>query len=293
MKPDALVVTGILIGAALIPILALLVRLLHLRVCEGEVVLVQRFGKLAATLARPGWHLLPDRVLPWVETRTVSVRREFRNITGIVVNDSRGTTIVVDIFLEFRIADPVKAVFALEDWERALTNLMSHAVTSILSNREFHEILGDRTWLSSTLEHDTADEVARWGIRIERALIRNVKVLPEVGHQMLRSVAARLERWKADIEEDGRQRVAMLEAQTSADVATMVAEARAQYPAAIGRAFETLKQNPKACAAYNELYELSLLHPQRTVAFVGFGENELRPIDAAMLASPPGSPAQS
>jgi hypothetical protein len=47
--------------------------------------------------------------------------------------------------------------------------------------------------------------------------------------------------------------------------------------------FAKLKDKPRTLGAYNELYELSLLHPQRTIAFVGFKENEIRPVDAAML----------
>ena len=38
--------------------------------------------------------------------------------------------------------------------------------------------------------------------------------------------------------------------------------------------------------AYQELYELSLLRPHRTVAFRGFEGEALRSIDAAMLPAP-------
>jgi hypothetical protein len=70
-----------------------------------------------------------------------------------------------------------------------------------------------------------------------------------------------------------------------------VAEAKGQYPLAIGRALGRLKPEPEVFAAYNELYELSLVRPHRTVAFRGFGEGELRAVDAAMLPSDPGQTA--
>jgi len=264
--------------------LALLIELCHVQVNEREVVLLSRFGRLVRTLSRPGWHFTLDRMLPWVEVRRVSIRREFRNISGVCVNDARGTTVMVDVFLEFRIVDPIKASFAVTDWERALTSIVSHSVTSVLGNRQFETILSDRSDLADAVRREVASETDRWGIQVERLLIRSVTLLPEVSHQMMRSVAARIERWKADIEEDGRQRVAMLEAETSAKIATLVAEARGQYPLAIGRAFRQLKAKPRICRAYNELYELSLMHPQRTIAFIGFNANEVRPLDAAMLA---------
>ena len=73
--------------------------------------------------------------------------------------------------------------------------------------------------------------------------------------------------------------------------AAPASESSAAYPTALGRAFARLKQKPRVCAAYNELYELSLIHPQRTVAFVGFKDGELRPADAAMLIPNLGAPA--
>jgi regulator of protease activity HflC (stomatin/prohibitin superfamily) len=274
-----------MVGAALVPLVALLVRGFRVEIEDEEAVLVTRFGKLVATLNRPGWHWLP-RVLPWIGVKRVSLRRDYREIEGICVNDARGTSVMVDVFLEFRVADPARATFEVQGWEQALTNLVAHSVISILGNREFQEILCDRTDLAERVQRDIAHETERWGIRVEALYLRDVRVLPEVGQQMFETVAARLERAKADIEEDGRQRAALLEAETASRIAELVAAARAQYPAAMGRAFAKLKQSPKVFSAYNELYELSLLRPSSLVAFKGFAPGEIRPVDAAMFTPP-------
>ncbi len=286
LNDDALLFIGFVLGGSTPPILAAIYRLLNVMVDEREVVLVSRFGKLVNTIDKPGWHFMLDRWMPWAQIHRVSTKREFRTIAGVVVNDARGTTVTVDVFLEFRILDPFKATFSVVDWERALTSLVSHSVTSALGNRQFEAILSDRSSLADSVRREITEETERWGIGLERLMIRGVTVLPEVSHEMMRSVAARIERWKADIEEDGRQRVALLEARTSLEIAKLVAEARSQYPAAMGRAFSRLKATPAVCKAYNELYELSLLHPQRTVAFVGFDNDEMRATDAAMIVPP-------
>jgi len=44
---------------------------------------------------------------------------------------------------------------------------------------------------------------------------------------------------------------------------------------------------PKVLAAYNELYRLSLLRPHRATAFIGFEDEGMRAVDAAMLPQPP------
>ena len=80
-------------------------------------------------------------------------------------------------------------------------------------------------------------------------------------------------------------------------VAALVAEAKGQYPAAVGRALAEIKPRPKLFQAYNELYELSLVRPHRTIAFRGFDGGDIRAADAAMMhvegAASPGLPART
>ncbi|MBX3227275.1 MAG: SPFH/Band 7/PHB domain protein [Labilithrix sp.] len=283
MNPDTLqLLVGVAIGISVFPLIALLVRATTVAVEDEEAVLVTEFGKLVETYTEPGLHFFPAKVFPWTTLTHVSLRRDFRRFDAVHVNDARGTTVVVDLWLELRVSDAAKAIFSVTDWDHALQNLVSHATTSILGGREFHEILSDRTELGELLAKDIAAETDAWGVTIERVFIRNVSLLPEVSRQMFETISARLERAKADIDEKGRLDAAQLEAETHKRVAALVAEAKGQYPAAVGRALATLRPGSKLFDAYNELYELSLVRPHRTISFRGFKE-EVRAVDAAML----------
>lgn len=262
-----------------------ILRMMGVVVHDEEVVLITRFGKLSRVLKEPGLHILPDMLLPWMALRRVSQQVDFREIDNIQINDATGATIIVDLWLEFRIEDAERAAFAVQDWDRSLRNVASHAACASLSNREFGSILTDRTDLGERLKQDLHDECQRWGLSIHNAFIRNVRLLPEVARLMFETVAARKERAKARIDEEGRLAVAMLDAETAEKVAQLVAEAKSQYPLAMGQVFAELKNNPAVFAAYNTLYELSQLRPHRTVAFVGF--DGLRAADAAMMAPSP------
>jgi regulator of protease activity HflC (stomatin/prohibitin superfamily) len=259
-------------------------RAFTIQVEDEEVVLVTSHGRLVDTLKKPGLHVYASRFLPWVDVRRVSLARDFREIAGIHVNDATGTSVVIDLWLEFRIVDAEKAIFAVDDWEQALANVVSHSALSILGNREFQKILGDRRELGELVREDIAAETKRWGVSVDLVMLKSVSLLPELSRTVFETVAARLERAKADIEEDGRLRVALLEAQTSARVAELVAQAKGQYPEAVGRALGELKKLPAVYDAYNELYELSLVRPHRTTAFLGF--DALRAEDAAMMTTP-------
>lgn len=280
----------LLLGAAVgllgIPLLALLLRAVTMEVEDEEAVLVTSFGKLVRTFTAPGLHVYLPKALPWTSHMRVSMRRDFRHFKNVHVNDARGTTVIVDLWLEFRVVDPARAIFSVADWNRSLTNLVAHAATSILGSREFRQILNDRTELGTLLQSDISHETDRWGLEIENVFIRNVSLLPEVSRQMFESIAARLERAKAHVDEVGRLQVAQLEAETSMRVADLVAEAKGQYPAAVGRAFAALKKKPAIFKAYNELYDLSQMRPHRMVTFRGFADQELRSVDAAMIVPP-------
>ena len=289
MNQDALLVGGFFAGMLLMPAGILLLKAVHLEVHDGEAVLVTRFGKLYQTLLEPGWHWLWERVFPWYGTARVSLRRDFRSILDVHVNDARGTTLLVDVWVEFRIIDPARALYSVEDWDVSLRNVVTHAVIAILSNRDFKQVLRDRTELNDLLQKEIAADTDRWGLRIEQVFIKDVSLLPEVAQQVFHSVAARLERAKASLEEEGRQRVALLHAETSAQVSTLVAEAKSQNALAVGRALEALRAKPEVHAAYTELYELSLVHPSRTISFRGF--DDLRAADAAMMS--PSAPDEA
>ncbi len=280
---------GALAGALAIPAAVLLFRALTVSVDDEEAVLVTHFGKLTRTLREPGLHLLPDKWMPWVKVIPVSLRRDFRHFENVHVNDARGTTVIVDLWVEFRVADAARAIFSVTDWSRSLQNLVAHAATSILGSRDFREILLDRTELGTLLEDDIRHETERWGIEIELVFIRNVSLLPEVSRQIFETIAARLERAKAHVQEEGRLAAAQLEAETAMRVAELVADAKGQYPAAVGRALAELKAKPTVFRAYNELYELSLIRPHRTVTFRGFGGSELDAAEAAMVTPLEGS----
>lgn len=282
-------VVGVVVGLLAIPILAFLLRAVTVEVDDEEAVLITSFGKLVHTYTEPGLHFLPSKMMPWVGRTRVSLRRDFRHFKNVHVNDSKGTTVIVDLWVEFRVADPAKAIFSVTDWDKALQNLVSHAATSILGSRDFREILCDRTELGTLLQKDIADDTTNWGVEIEFVFIRNVSLLPEVSRQFFETISARLERAKAHIEEEGRLSVAQLEAETAMRVAELVADAKGQYPSAVGRALADVKKRPRVFAAYNELYELSMLRPHRTVTFRGFDNGDLRAADAAMMVPADGS----
>ncbi len=278
-------------GVVALTLLSMAWRGIYIAVEDEHVALVTSFGKLVAKYDKPGLVVYPTKWLPWVKVEQVSLAKDFRVIHDLRLNDARGTTVVADLWLELRVVDPEKALFAVEDWDKATQNLVLHAAMTILGSRDFQEILDDRSELGAKLQRDVSSETERWGVKVDQVFVRHVALLPEVSRQVFGTVAARLERARAVLVEQGRLDVATLEAETSRRVAALVGEAKSQYPLAVGRALKKLQARPAVFEAYNALYELAQIRGARTVAFRGFEGNELRVIDAAMLPDIQPAPA--
>lgn len=275
---------GVLAGLFLVPMFRGLFRAVTVEVEDDHHVLLTRFGKLERTFTTPGLQWVFDRWAPWVEALSVSLARDFRSFDGIHVNDVRGTSVVVDLWVEVRVQDPARALFAIEDWDKAVRNLVVHAATAALSRRDFQQILRDHSELGAQLTRDVSPETERWGVKVDAVFIRNVSLLPEVSQQLFGAVAARLGQARAIIEEQGRIDIARLEAETSQQVATLIADAKGQYPLAIGRAYAEMGKEAAVLDAYETLYDLSQLRPHRIITFRGF--EGASAIEAAMIASP-------
>ncbi len=279
-------ILGIISGVIIIPFLLLIFKSIIVEVENETNVLICRFGKLQRIIEEPGLHFWLDKAMPWIQIIPVSLKKDFRCFEEIHVNDIRGTTLIIDLWVEFRIEFPIKAIFHVENLEKFLRSILSSSVTSVLGTYEFNFILANRSDLNEILKLDSSKELKRWGIDIEFIFISRLSLLPDVSRQLFETVAAQLEKTKADIEEAGRLDAHLLEAETSSKVAALVAEAKGQYSLSVSRAYEYLSHNPELFNAYKKLYELSLIKPHRTVVFQGFGAEELTSIEAAMTMLP-------
>lgn len=259
-------------------------RSLFLSIENETEALIISFGKLVKKITEPGLNFCPH-FLPWISVINVSKKIDHRHYTNLQVNDVRGTTLVIDLWLEFQIHDAEKALFSVEDWEESLSSLTINLASSYLSGHDFNTIHTERLRLSQEIKNELNETVKGWGITLNVLFIRKVSLTSEIAHQMFNAVAAKLERVKANIDEEGRLRVVMLEADTLKKIAELTAHAKGQHPKAIGEAYAKLGEKKNILEAYVELYELSQIRPHRTTTFHGFkGEENLSTLAASLLS---------
>jgi len=271
--------TPFLLGILAVPVIVFVAVFVFRRFAvsnpEGHEVLELRFGKLESKRRDAGLVGSLKRLAFWNDWLTVSRQWDERVYKAIETNDNQGTIVQVDLRVTFRIADPAKALFDVDDWEAALESTTLHESAAKLAGKDRTLFLGSAPGLSEMLSVAVRTEMAAYGIEVQDVRMLNVEFRPEVTRQMFEAVAAKLEVAKAEYEERGRTDAALLLARTEQQVAELEARARTQSLKAVGRAYEELRKRPEVFDAYTQLYRLSQLDPSRVVSFDGFTDGEL------------------
>lgn len=246
-------------------------------------VLLTQFGACTEELKEPGLYFRPSLWIPGYSRIDVSAQLDFERVQDLHVTDRDGTTLRVDLWIEFQITDARQSVYAVESWRDALRNLLLHSLMASAGSRHFDQISSDRAGLAQEILAEARQQAAAWGLRVSQLWIQDIRLLPEIAKRFSDRVAAQLEMEKARLEEEGRTRVHLLQAATEKQIAELHAEARAMHPRAVGNAYRQLGKNPKALEAFETLYRLSMLPAGKVVSFLGFGDGAVRPLDALMI----------
>ncbi len=257
-----------------------LYKIFTFQVDEESEIFVLNCGKVTKRFTQSGLKLCFEKALPWVKIVRVSKQIDYRNFRNIQVNDRYGTTVAIDLWIEFRILDPYRALFRVEDWEESLSGLITHSTTSLISSQTVAEILSQRAELSEILQKSVARDIERWGIQLSSAMIQHVGLLPEVSSQFFTAIAAKIERTKALVEEEGRLKVARIEADTSVKVAELIGLSKMQGPLEIGKVYSELSHQSNLISEFKKYWELIHIDPRKTVAFKGFDKNAFNQLEA-------------
>lgn len=253
----------------------------------NESALLLTWGKCREVIHEAGYYFRPYIWMPGCHVIRVSRRLDFERMSDLHINDVDGTTMRVDICLEYKVIDAHKSVFSVESWPVAMRNLVVHVAMEKMGHARLDALLTNRDGIANEILAEVRSEALLWGVQIESLLIQDIRLLPEISKQFFDRVAAQLELKKARIEEMGRVAVHTLQAETEVRISELQAQAKAMHPLAVGRAYQQMSVNAEVLKGFQELHQLSLMQPGKLISFVGFEKNEISALDVMMM--PDGS----
>lgn len=216
---------------------------------QYEKGIVLRLGKFK-NIAEPGLNL----ILPYLDTlMKVDVRERVINVEPQKVITKDNVSVTVDAVIYYKVVDPVKAEFEVEDFDLAATTLAQTNLRNVVGDKTLDETLTARDLINTNLR-DVLDEATHgWGVKVTRVEVQKIDPPPEITEAMSLQMRAEREKRASILQAEGIRQSNILEAegQKSADIL----EAEGESQATILRAEAEATAIQKVAEAANKYFD--------------------------------------
>ena len=204
---------------------------------QGEEWIVEKLGKFSRTL-QPGLNL----IIPYIENvrQRISTRDIIMDIPQQEVITKDNAVIRTNAVAFVRVTNPKDALYGVEDFKLAITNLIMTTLRSIIGEMKLDEALSNREMIKARLKEAIIDDVADWGVTVKSVEIQDINPSGSMQDSMERQAAAERERRAIETTAEGNKNAAILEAQGKLEAAKLEAEAQVALAQASASALEMI-----------------------------------------------------
>jgi regulator of protease activity HflC (stomatin/prohibitin superfamily) len=210
--------------AAVVMVMVLLTIFLGVRIVpQGHKFVVQRLGKYHKSL-NPGLNfVIPylDVIAYRVLTKDISL-----DIPSQEVITKDNAVIMTNAIAFISIIDPPKAVYGIDNYRVAITNLVQTSLRSIVGEMNLDDALSSRDMIKARLKESISDDVSAWGIVVKTVEIQDIKPSQTMQMAMEQQAAAERTRRAAITEAEGKKVAAVLNAEGAKEAAIREAEGK-------------------------------------------------------------------
>jgi regulator of protease activity HflC (stomatin/prohibitin superfamily) len=212
-------------------ILAVLARSVRI-IGQAEVMVVERFGRFHR-IARSGLNIL----IPFIElprsidvrflesdvggtrrlvqghTSRIDLREQVLNFPSQPVITRDNVTIDIDAVLYYRVADPQKATYSVQNLPYALETLTRTTLRNIVGDMELDATLTSRDIINKRMREVIEEASIGWGVDVTRVELQSIEPPREIQQSMELQMRAERERRAAVTNAEASKRAAVLEAE--------------------------------------------------------------------------------
>ncbi len=217
-----------IIGAIVLAILFRSVKIIG----QAEVIVVERLGRFHR-VARSGLNLL----IPFIErprhldvrysetdvsglrritsgsTPRIDLREQVLNFPSQPVITKDNVTIDIDAVLYYRIADPQKATYTVQNLPYALETLTKTTLRQIVGEMELDSTLASREMINKRMREVIEEASIGWGVDVTRVELQAIEPPADIQQAMELQMRAERERRAAVTTAEAGKRAAILEAE--------------------------------------------------------------------------------
>jgi regulator of protease activity HflC (stomatin/prohibitin superfamily) len=243
---------SVILGAVAALVIFVLSKSLKI-VGQAEVLVVERLGRFHR-VARSGLNVL----IPFVErpraidvryaeadvggvkriaartTTRIDLREQVLNFPSQPVITKDNVTIDIDAVIYYRVADPQKATYAVQNLPYALETLTRTTLRNIVGEMELDQTLASRDVINKRMREVIEEASIGWGVDVTRVELQSIEPPRDIQQSMELVMRAERERRAAVTNAEASKRAAILESEGQREA--QVRKAEGEREAAILRA---------------------------------------------------------
>jgi len=212
-----------LIGIVAFILLIILARSARI-VKQYEKGLVLRLGKYHAT-ADSGLNFLTPLV---DEMHKVDMREQVINVEPQKVITRDNVSVTVDAVIYYRVIDPVRAVFEVQNFGLAATTLAQTNLRNLIGDKALDETLIARDIINTNLRSVLDEATNTWGVKVTRVEVQKIDPPADITEAMSRQMKAERDKRANILESEGVRQSEILKAEGFKQAEILKAEGDAQ-----------------------------------------------------------------
>jgi regulator of protease activity HflC (stomatin/prohibitin superfamily) len=147
-------------------------------------------------------------------------------------------SVIVDAVIYYRISDPVKATFEVQNFAYAATTLAQTNLRNLIGDKSLDETLTARDTINANLRLVLDEATNTWGVKVTRVEVQKIDPPSDITEAMSRQMKAERDKRAAILEGEGLKQAAILAAEgvKQSDILRAEGEAQARVTRATAEA---------------------------------------------------------
>ncbi len=178
-------------------------------VAQYEKGLVLRLGRYRGTVGSGLTFLVPvieDMVKVDMRERVINVEPQ-----KVITKDN--VSVVVDAVIYYRISDPVKATFEVQNFGYAATTLAQTNLRNLIGDKSLDETLTARDTINANLRTVLDEATNTWGVKVTRVEVQKIDPPADITEAMSRQMKAERDKRANILEAEGVKQSHILQAE--------------------------------------------------------------------------------
>ena len=246
-------------------------------VSQSEIMIIERLGRFHKVLDG-GFHV----IVPFFDSvrARMSVREQLVDISKQQVITKDNVNIAVDGIVFLKVIDGKMALYNVEDYRKAISNLAMTTLRSAIGEMSLDQTLSSRDQLNSKLQIALGDAADNWGVKIMRVEISEISVPKGIEDAMNLQMKAEREKRAIELKAEAEKAALIRNAEAlkqekvlEAEAIERMADAKKYEQIALAEGQKTAMENINIAMANSKFAAEYLLTQGRIEAFNELAKN--------------------